>query len=74
MAQDNEDTKNLATARESAVTQRRQLAVALGEPYKRGHTENMRDAFVAVQALIEAIDRAITDERHIENMRPRSEL
>ena len=70
MAQDNEDIKKLATARETAVTQRRQLADALGD--RGGPTENMRDAFVAVQALIEAIDRAITDERNIENTRPRS--
>jgi hypothetical protein len=58
-----EHVKQLNAARERLVADRRNLAVALAEPYKKGHSENMRDAFIAVQATIEAIDRALVDER-----------
>ena len=47
------------------VDSRRGLAEALEKPYERGKTEDHRAKFFEVQAVIEAIDRAITDEtRH----------
>jgi hypothetical protein len=55
--------KNLSAARERALADRRDLAKGLGEGYRRGHTENMRDDFLTVHALIKAIDEAIERER-----------
>jgi hypothetical protein len=52
------------------VTVRRQIADALGEDYKRGHTENMRDQLVNLQNTIEAIDRALADEDQLEKATP----
>jgi len=63
MPQHNEHIKKLIAARRQVVAERRQVADALSEPYKKGHTENMRTSFIAVQNTIEAIDRAIDDER-----------
>jgi hypothetical protein len=65
MALKNEHIQQLAAARAAAITQRRQVAAALAESYKRGHTENMRDLFVKLQDSIEAIDRAIADESRL---------
>lgn len=63
MDEQNEHTKKLAAARAELVSDRRNLAEALAQPYKRGHTENMRSSFVATQAAIEAVDRALIDEQ-----------
>jgi hypothetical protein len=76
---DNEHIKHLKEFRERAVTERRRLAEALSA--KKGSTAKARDEFVAVQAMIEGIDRAIADESkpkpapHVAppNMPPRSE-
>jgi len=65
MDQVNEYITKLITAREIAVTQRRNAANSLSRPYERGQAEDMKQAFVAVQETIEAIDRALADERHI---------
>lgn len=53
----------LLTARAQLIEQRRNLAASLGEDYQRGHTDVRRSQFIEVQQLIEAIDRAIEDER-----------
>jgi hypothetical protein len=58
-----EHAKQLSAARDRLVADRRDLATALAGPYKRGHTENMRECFITVQATIEAIDRAVRDEQ-----------
>jgi len=71
MDRDNEHIEKLIAAREVVVTQRRSAAVALSEPYERGHAQDMKQAFMAAQATIEAIDRALADERQIAS---RSEL
>jgi hypothetical protein len=55
----------LVQAREQSVDQRRQLVEALAKPYERGKTEEWIRKFMEVQALIEAIDRALQDERRI---------
>ena len=62
---ENEHVKALVAARLMTVTERRQVADALTESYKRGHTENMLEIFVKLQDTIEAIDRAIADEERI---------
>ena len=53
----------LLRAREKLVEQRRDLAGSLGEEYQRGHTDVRRAQFIEVQQALEAIDRAIEDER-----------
>jgi hypothetical protein len=39
------------------------MAPALAGDYKRGDTENLQARFVALQSLVEAIDRAMKEER-----------
>jgi hypothetical protein len=56
----------LATARERIVVDRRELADELAKPYERGRYEQWR-RIIEVQATIDAIDRAITDERSIKD-------
>jgi hypothetical protein len=58
-----EHTKQLSAARDRLVADRRELATALAGPYKRGHTEHMRECFITIQAAIEAIDCAVRDEQ-----------
>jgi hypothetical protein len=62
MSKPNEHVVKLRAALVEQVKARRELAEALAAPYNRGHTENMRDAFVKVQATIEAIERAMKHE------------
>jgi hypothetical protein len=52
-----EHAKQLAAAKEKLVADRRQLAETLAKPHERGQAD-VRASFVAVQATIEAIDRA----------------
>lgn len=66
MDHENEHIKKLAAARSKAVIERRNVAKALTEDYRRGEIENTRSMFIALQSMIEAIDRAIADEKHIE--------
>jgi hypothetical protein len=65
MANDSEHVATLKAAREQQIAARRQLAAALGEPYKRGDTESLREGFIDVQATIEAIDRALAHEERL---------
>ena len=58
--------EQLAAARERIVADRRELADELAKPYERGRYEQWR-RIVEVQATIDAIDRAITDERSIKD-------
>jgi hypothetical protein len=57
MAQDNEYVQKLIAARDREVTHRRDIAEALAEKHNRGDTENMREAFIKIQDVIEAIER-----------------
>ena len=66
MAQENEHIRKLIEARDRQVEQRRNLADALGQPYERGETEGLRQAFIIVQSTIEAIERAIEHEEQME--------
>jgi len=65
MAHDSEHLKKLTDARDRVVAERRQIADALAREYKRGHSVEMRERFISIQNTIEAIDRAIADERRI---------
>jgi hypothetical protein len=69
MANENEHLAKLVAARSRMVTERREVANALTEKYKRSHTDNMRELLVQIQATIEAIDRAIADEKNMANDR-----
>jgi hypothetical protein len=63
MTEDNEHIKNLIAARDKEVTDRRDVAAAMAAQHQRGHAEDMREAIILIQNAIEAIDRAIADER-----------
>jgi len=65
MAQDNEYVQKLIAARDREVVHRRDIAERLAEKYNRGDTENIREAFVKIQDVIEAIERAVWHERYI---------
>lgn len=67
MSARNHHVGKLIEAREHAVKARRDvIAGALAQPYKRGASENMQEVFLNLQGVIEAIDRAIEDERQME--------
>jgi hypothetical protein len=67
MANENEHLAKLVAARSRMVTERREVASALTEKYKRSNTDNMRELLVQIQTTIEAIDRAIADEKNMTN-------
>jgi hypothetical protein len=56
--------EQLAAARERVVADRRGLAAEVAGPYERGRHEQWR-RMIEIQDTIDAIDRAITDERNI---------
>jgi len=70
MADDNDHLAKLVAARSRMVTERRDVALALTEKYKRGQTNEMRELLVQIQATIDAIDRAIADEKNMASGRP----
>ena len=55
-----EDLQNL---RALSVDQRRKLVHELAVPGERGGAQDVRELFLKLQTTIEAIDRAIEDER-----------
>jgi hypothetical protein len=65
MAQDNEYVQKLIAARDREVAHRRDIAKVLAEKHNRGDTENMGEAFIKIQDVIEAIERAVWHERYI---------
>ena len=66
MAQENGHIRKLIEASDCQVQQRRNLADALAQPYERGETEGVRQAFIIIQSTIEAIERAIEHEEQME--------
>ena len=62
MADENEHVKNLEKALGSLIDRRRQIAIGLSEPFKRGRTENLQERFNVVQTTIEAVRKAIDEE------------
>ena len=71
MAQDNEYVQMLIAARDREVAHRRDIARTLAEKQNRGDTENIREAFIKIQDVIEAIERAVWHEKYIAD--PKSE-
>jgi hypothetical protein len=69
--QDNEHVQKLIAARAREVTHRRGIAEAWAEKHDRGDTENIRESFIKIQDVIEAVERAIWHERYIAD--PKSE-
>ena len=65
MADDNDHLAELLAARARMVAERREVASALTEKYRRSQTNEMRELLVQIQATIDAIDRAIADEKNI---------
>ena len=63
MAEDH--VKTLTTARDQLLADRRSLAGKLAKGYVAGKTEEEIGRFVVVQQGIDAIDRALRDERFI---------
>ena len=63
MAQDNEHAQKLIAARDRQVTHRRDIAKTLAEKQDRGDTENLREGFIKIQNVIEAVERAIQHEK-----------
>jgi len=69
----------LTTARDKLVDERRALAeaIALGHRRRRTddpHTNEMRENFVALQNTIDAMNRAIDQERSITTVQPESHI
>jgi hypothetical protein len=65
MAEASQHIRKLIEARTQIVNARREVAVALAEPSKRDRGELYED-FVRMQSVVEAIERAVEDERKIE--------
>ena len=57
--------ETLKTARERMIEQRDAHAKVLAAPFDRDTAERARGKFVEMQALIEALDRAISGEEGI---------
>jgi hypothetical protein len=68
MTDGNDHLAKLVAARARMVTERREVARALTEKYKRGQTTEMREMLVQIQTTIDAIDRAIADEKNMASM------
>ena len=70
MAEETDPVRTLLTAREKLVEERRALVVTIALGYRRRRTDDphiteTREAFIGIQSLIEAIDRAIAQEQQI---------
>ena len=55
--------QDLENARSALVATRRELAKLLAGAYKRGKTEEATEKLIQIQKAIEAIDRAMVDEK-----------
>ena len=71
MDTENEYVKNFSAARERLIAERRALAGELVKPYERIETSESREKFIAIQKVIESIDRALADETRIANPKRR---
>jgi len=65
------DIEKLQLAREQLVTNRRQIVVKLAKPYKRGESERALQNLIQIQLAIEALDKALADEKSIEGLEAR---
>jgi hypothetical protein len=53
----------LKKARERLIEDRRDLAKTIAAPFEREKTRDAREKFVDIQRVIEAVDRALQDEK-----------
>jgi hypothetical protein len=53
----------LEKARERLIEDRRDLAKTIAAPFEREKTRDAREKFVDIQRVIEAVDRALQDEK-----------
>ena len=60
--------QHLNDFRAAIIDERRRLANALST--RKGRTEKARKGFIDMQETIEAIDRALADERHVASKSP----
>ena len=79
MAEEIDPVRTLTAAKNKLVEERRALVVAIALGHRRRRTDDpytndMRDAFISIQNMIEAIDRAIAHERLIGGGQPESLL
>jgi hypothetical protein len=65
MNNENEYIKTLVAARDSLVAERRDLAVTLSKPYRRGHSEETQAQFISLQSAIAVVEDAIRHERQL---------
>ena len=72
MAEEIGHIRTLIAARVRELEHRRNTGKELAKNYTRGHTENMREAFVEIQDTIEAIERAISHEEYVANQEAKS--
>jgi lysyl-tRNA synthetase class II len=75
MTEEVDPIKALISARDKLVEERRALTVAIALGYRRRRTDDihaneMRETFIELQKLIEAIGRAIEHEKMIEAEHP----
>jgi len=76
MTEESDPVRALISARDKLVEERRALAVAMALGYRRrrtddGHSNNeMRQTFIDIQQMIEAVDRAIEHENAIKSEHP----
>jgi len=77
MAEESNPINALTTARNKLVEERRVFAVAMVLGRRRtdnSQTNDMREAFLNIQATIEAIERALVHEKSIANAPQESSL
>jgi hypothetical protein len=56
-------TDDLERLRAKSIEHRRRLAAEMGAPDDRGGAQDLREMFLKIQTTIEAIDRALAEER-----------
>jgi hypothetical protein len=79
MAEELQHVRTLTAARDRLIEERRALAGAIALGYRRrrtddSHANDMRETFIALQNLIEAIERALTQEETLVGKAPVSSL
>lgn len=72
MAEDTDPVKALTTARDRMIEERRALTVAIALGYRRRRTDDsqtneMRETFIGIQNMVDAIERAIAHEKMVRN-------
>ena len=64
-----EHIESLESLRRQTVEQRRRVVGDLASPKDRGSAQDLREMFIKIQTTLEAIDRALEDERALAEKR-----